>query len=222
MKTKYDSTKKFWDKIFSKSGTVNPTTPIGNIQLEESIEWVSQESMKLLDFGCGSGRVLLRSSCFGVEHMYGVDISEKAISCAYKNVNKYELEEKATFEIGGLEKLKAIETSSYDGAILFNIIDNLFPVDAMTVLDEIRRVVKENGKVLVKFNPYIEKKLREEYEFIEVEEEFYKETTGLYLWNLTDEKIRDILQQYFDIEKEIIVEYPEHNQINRMFYLWNR
>lgn len=222
MKTKYESTKQFWEKIFQKAGIINSSVPINNKMLEESVEWLSYESNRLLDFGCGSGRILLRSLFYGVAQVYGVDISEEAITCACKSLKKYELTEKASFEIGSIEKLKTLESESYDGAILFNIIDNMFPEDALTVLEEIHRIVKSTGKVLIKFNPYIEKKLREEYKFEKVKEEFYKETSGLYLWNLTDEKVKNILQRYFVIEKEVIVEYPEHNQINRLYYTRNK
>lgn len=222
MRNKYETTKQFWDKVFFDSDTrACPTMPINNIKLEKSVEWISQGSNKLLDFGCGSGRILLRSLFYGVEHVYGIDISEGAVKSAWENVKVYGLEN-ATFRLGSIELLKAIESNSYDGVILFNIIDNLFPKDAITILKEVHRIVKCNGKVLIKFNPYIEKELREEYKFEEVEEEVYRETSGLYLWNLANEKIKEILQQYFNIEKEVIVEFPEHNQINRMYYARNK
>lgn len=221
MSNNYESTQQFWDKVFNNSKKVSPSIPIENTKLEKSIEWISQGSKKLLDFGCGSGRTLLRSLFYSVEQVYGIDISKEAINRANENVKEYSLEE-ATFNVGSIELLKAIEDNSYDGVILYNIIDNIYPKDALLVLEEIHRIVKSKGKVLIKFNPYIEEELIKEYKFEEVENEFYKESTGLYLWNLTDEKIKEILQKHFDIEEEITVDFPEHNQINRMYYLSNK
>lgn len=223
MSNKYEGTQQFWDKVFINSDKkVNPSIPIDNTKLEKSIEWISQGSKKLLDFGCGSGRTLLRSLFYGVEQVYGIDISKEAINRANENVKEHGLKEEATFNVGSMELLKAIEDNSYDGIVLYNIIDNIYPKDALLVLEEVHRIVKSKGKVLIKFNPYIEEELIKEYKFKEVENEFYEETTGLYLWNLTDERIKEILQQYFDIEEEITVEFPEHNQINRMYYLRNK
>lgn len=222
MINEYENTKLYWNKVFTNVTTTDPTMPINNLSLEKSIKWISEDSRNLLDFGCGSGKMLLRSIFYGVGQVLGIDISQEAIICANKSVEEYEISEKAVFTTGGIELLKEINSKSYDGAVLFNIIDNLIPKDSILVLEEIQRIVKESGKILIKFNPYIEKKLREENNFEELNEEFYKEKTGLYLWNLSNDKIKEILQQYFNIEQEIIVEFPEYNQINRLYYLRNK
>ncbi len=222
MTNKYENTKKYWDKAFTNISTINPTDPINNLSLEKSIKWISEDSSNLLDFGCGSGKILFRSLFYGVGQVLGIDISQEAINCANKSVNELELDNKAFFEVGGNELLKEINSNSYDGAVLFNIIDNLIPMDAVMVLEQIHRIVKDSGKILIKFNPYINKKLKEEFEFRELEEEFYEEKTGLYIWNLSNEKIKELLHEYFNIEQELIVEFPEYNQTNRMYYLRNK
>jgi len=219
MENNYGETIKFWENIFSEEKEYNPEKQIGVEALERGIQWVSDNSKAVSDFGCGNGRMLLRCLSEGTERVHGIDLSNNAIALGQKVIDYYKLEDKATLVCGGIEKLKELESENFNGAILSNIIDNLIPEDSKQVLEEIHRVLVPNGKLLLKFNPYIEKELREEYELKEISEEFYKETTGLYLWNLTEEKIKELIAPYFTIEKYEIVEFKQYDQINRMYYL---
>lgn len=221
MNRKYEKTKAFWDLIFRKRDLINPKVEINNEQIEESIKWLSDNSNRIIEFGCGSARLLLRCLEFNVEEIEGIDISEKAIEVATKTAQKFGGEEKANFIKGGLEKLSMIEENYYDGAILSNIIDNLEPADGKYVLSEISRIVKPGGKVLAKFNPYITNDKCVEYGMVELEEDFYSENDGIYLWNLTDSKLEKILSKYFTIKEKVIVEYHDYNQVNRLYYLMN-
>lgn len=219
MANDYKETLNYWDNVFSQVPEYDPNQKIQIQEIDNGIEWLGKNSKSIIDFGCGSGRVLLRCLDNGVEHVCGIDLSSNAISIATNIVEKFNLENKAKFICGGADKLKEIESDSFSGAILFNIIDNLVPDDAQEVIKQIHRIIKPNGKVLLKLNPYFAKDIREKYEFKEMSNEFYKETTGLYLWNLTEEKIKEIIEPYFVIEKHEEIEFKQYNMINRMYYL---
>ncbi|WBW96909.1 class I SAM-dependent methyltransferase [Oceanirhabdus sp. W0125-5] len=223
MKEGYKSTIEFWQKVFAQKEELTKgrdyRKEINVIDLEKGIQWISSGSEKILDYGCGNGAMIQRALAYGVDKIYGIDICENAIRQAINVVKEYHLEDKSSFQIGGVEALQKIQDCEFDGVILSNIIDNMIPEDSLRVLDEVARILKPSGKLLLKINPYIEEEKRIEWKFEELEEEFYKETTGLYLWNLTEEKINKILDEKFIIEERIEVYYEEHDMSNRMYYV---
>lgn len=222
MAGKYDDTIKYWDNVFSQYTEYNPAQKIQVQEIEDGVTWLAENSKSTIDFGCGGGRVMLRCLEKGMECVYGIDICNNAIEIAKKVIEKHNYEDKAKVACGGLEKLYDIADNSYESAILFNIIDNLTPEDSNDLIRNIHRIVKPNGKILLKLNPYITKQKREEYKFVEISQEFYKETSGLYLWNLTNEMAEKNLEPFFIIEKYKEVEFKQYNMINRMYYLRNR
>ena len=223
MKEGYKDTIEFWQKTFAPKDELSKgrdyRKDTGVIDLEKGIEWISSESEKILDYGCGNGVMVLRSLAYDVDKIYGIDICENAIKVAIRLVTENDLRDKASFEIGGVEALEKFQDCEFDGVILSNIIDNMIPKDSLRVLDEMARILKPCGKLLLKINPYIEEDKRREWKFKELEEEFYKETSGLYLWNLTEEKLNMILGEKFIIEERKEVYYKEHDMINRMYYV---
>jgi hypothetical protein len=64
-----------------------------------------------------------------------------------------------TYALVSLEKLGEKTT---DAAILFNIADNLTPEDSSKFLAQVHRILKPEGRLLMKLNPYItEEKIKE-------------------------------------------------------------
>lgn len=218
----YDETIKYWDSIFGQAIEYNPTQMIQVQEIENGISWLVENSKSTIDFGCGNGRVLCRCLNKGMKYVYGIDICNNAIEIANSVIQKFNYKDKADVICGGIEKLSEINDNSYESAILFNILDNLTPGDAIELIKNIHRIVKSNGKILLKLNPYISRQQREEYKFIEISHEFYKEDSGLYLWNLTNEMVEKNIDPFFIIEKYEVIEYKQYNMINRMYYLRNR
>ncbi len=223
MQVEYKDTIGFWEKVFASKEQLckgrDYTKNIGVIDLEKGIEWISSTSEKILDYGCGNGVMVLRTLAYGVNNIHGIDICENAIKAALKSVQEYELKDKASFEIGGVEALEKLQDCEFDGVILSNIIDNMIPKDSLRLLDEVARILKPGGKLLLKINPYIEEEKRQEWKFEELQEEFYKETSGLYLWNLTEDKLDMILGDKFIIEERKEVYFEQHDMFNRMYYV---
>jgi arsenite methyltransferase len=218
----YDETIKYWDNVFGQSQEYNPTQIIQVQEIENGIRWLVENSKSTIDFGCGNGRIIFRCLDKGMEYVYGIDICNNAIEIANSVIKKFDYSDKADMVCGGLEKLNQINDNSFESAILFNILDNLTPEDSMELIKNIHRIVKSNGKILLKLNPYITKQQREEYKFKEISHEFYKEDSGLYLWNLTNEMAEKIIDPFFVVEKYEEIEFKQYNMINRMYYLRNR
>lgn len=95
--------------------------------------------------------------------------------------------------------------------------DNLYPDDAISVLEEIKRILKKNGKLLVKLNPFISDEQIEEYGIKKISGNLLDD--GMILWNNTNEEWEDILGAGYSISDYVEIYYEEYGQINRMYLL---
>lgn len=144
-----------WNEVFGKTETGQiKTTDVGHDDLNKALDWLCFNSESIIDFGCGIGVMLFKCCLRGTKIHKGIDISDKGIRVAMElqRINNFE---GFTFTAGGVEELDKIVDDSFDGAILANIIDNLFPEDAVKVLAEIKRILRTGGKILLKLNPYL-------------------------------------------------------------------
>lgn len=220
--SKYKETEQFWDGIFSEEKKDKDISePISIEEIEEGIKWLSEGSDSIIDFGCGNGSLLLRSGYLSEADMVGIDISEEALRAAEKIAEDNHLDQRSEFLSGGVEKLSRFGEDEFDAGILSNVVDNLIPDDARSLLSEFNRIIESDGKLLLKMNDHTEPEQLEEWGSEEISESFYKEDTGLYFWNLTDKEVDQLLSEYFTVDKRIDVEFKEHDQINRMYYLRN-
>jgi arsenite methyltransferase len=207
----------FWDSIFSDQDDTVPTSlSSGNAVLDEAIGWFAKDSEHILDFGCGNGSLLFYSALYGTKSHLGIDLSEQAIATARKKAANMPC---GTFEFrkGGLDVLSEVADATYDAVILSNIVDNLYPEDAFLLLRGCVRILKENGKVLVKLNPHLTQKQIAEWKIKTVSGNLLDD--GLLLWNQTTEQWRDFFRTCCVVSHECEIYYPEQEQSNRIFYL---
>ncbi len=222
-KEAYQQTVDFWDGIFGNTeDSFNFENELPIKEIEKCLDWLVKGGSSIIDFGCGNGKLLLRCLAKGAKKGIGIDISSEGIKKAEKFLEENGLEDRIDFIKGGTEVLSTLEDNDFDGGILSNIIDNLIPEDAIEVLDEFGRIIKPDGKIFLKLNDYVEPKEMEAYNTEKIDENLYREEEGLYLWNLKEDYIEDILKERFVIERKVEVEFKEHDQINRLFYLRNK
>lgn len=217
MELDYQKCIAFWDEVFSKedSGVPNAAAS-GNDVLDEAIKWLCSGTNRVLDFGCGSGVMLFLCAHNGTRDHVGIDLSQKAIHCAVQKAEHMAIGD-FQFEQGGVESLKNQPDASFDAVILSNIVDNLFPEDALLLLNESARVLKAGGKALVKLNPYLAQEQIAAWDIKTISGNLLDD--GLLLWNNTTEEWRVLFTPYFTIYREAEIYYPEHEQTNRLFYL---
>jgi len=96
----------------------------------------------------------------------------------------------------------------------------LYPDDAEVLMNEVERVLKENGKVLVKVNPYVTTEQISEWNIKVVKDNLLDD--GLILWNNTTDEWIKFFERKFDIRQYEEIYYPEYEQYNRMFWLVKR
>lgn len=217
MDDKYEKCITQWDEVFSRKVSDVPSKATsGNEQLDKGIQWLCEGTKKILDFGCGNGTMLLLCALHGTEYNVGIDLSEKAVEAGEKraeHMNRGQFK----FYKGGTGELKNIEGEAFDGAVLSNIIDNLYPEDAEIVIEETARVLRHGGKLLVKVNPYLNEKDIKENNIKVLKDNMLDD--GLLLLNNTKEQWEELFKDKFEVSHYEEIFYPEYQQYNRMFWL---
>ncbi len=122
-----------------------------------------------------------------------------------------------TFIHGSIEKLNNINTSSINAVILSNILDNLYSDDVEILLRELNRVISDNGKVLVKLNPWLTQQEIDKYELDVIQGNLLDD--GMLLLNQNNTEWKNIFLKYFNVIKYEDVLFSENEQANRLFYL---
>lgn len=213
----YDKVKEQWNNIFKKREEIKIISKETGIrEFDDALDWLCTGVENVLDFGCGNGVLLHKIAARGVKELIGIDISEEGIRIAniLKQVNDVE---KSQFIVGGVESLEKLEDNCVDAIVLSNIIDNLSPKDSIKVIKECKRILKTNGKVLVKLNPYITEEQIKEWDIKVIENNFLDD--GLFLWNQTSKEWFETFKEYFNVIKNYDICYDEHNQTNRIYLL---
>lgn len=205
-----------WEDVFGGETAAKVDAAIGNAVLDAALDWLCGGTSDLLDFGCGNGSVLVKCARRGVARVTGMDLSPNAIAraqamAAINGVTG------ARFWVGGVEALEALPKASQDGAVLWNIVDNLPPEEALRTLDAVRGIVRPGGRVSLKLNAYVTPAQMEAWNIRTLDGDLLDD--GLYLWNLTTEHWASLLADRFTVQAVDTVHYPAQDATNRLFAL---
>ena len=207
----------YWNQVFSKEndGAPNEVTS-GNALLGQALIWLCDGASRVLDFGCGNGVMLFLCAQNGTQDHFGIDLSDEAINCAKRKATQMS---KGTyiFKQGGVESLSAFPSESFDAVILSNIVDNLYPEDALRLRNEAARILKNGGKALIKLNPYLTQEQISVWGIRVISGHLLND--GLLLWNNTTEEWHTFFSAQFEVYHETEIYYPEHEQTNRLLCL---
>lgn len=217
--TGYQKIRDYWDKVFEKIDEFDPSAEIPQERIETALKWLCADCDRIIDFGCGTGKVLARCLRYGSKEVWGIDLSDRAVLLAQQVMKKYNLDSKCNFVCGDYTYLKSFKDNFFSGAVLFNIVDNLLPEDGKKLLKEVHRVLKPNGRVMLKLNPYLNPDDLADNSYRLISEDFYQGESGLYLWNISNELLKELIRPYFLIDDYEEINYEGYGLINRMFYL---
>lgn len=166
----------FWNASFQGlAPMVFSTENVKNeCNFDDCLKTVGDKCERILDFGTGFGFCLLTAAILGekVKYGLGLDTSKNAIdfineSAKLSNLNTIEA------KVGGLEELIALEDNSFDGIICSNVLDVIPEVTTDKIIEQLKRILKPNGILLLKFNFYLTKEIIEKIQMVEVEPNHY-------------------------------------------------
>jgi SAM-dependent methyltransferase len=97
-------------------------------------------SLKMLDIGCGEGYYVRDAMDEGI-NAYGIDISTHTLENALA-----EVKDRITF--GSITEIPFAD-EEFDVMTAFDVIEHIHPKDTLNMIEEIRRVLKPDGIVII-------------------------------------------------------------------------
>ncbi len=99
--------------------------------------------IRLVDLGCGYGRLLLGLKSMGYTNCMGIDESESQLSVSRQlGLDRLVLDDVQTF-------LRATPDQSFDVVTAIDLLEHLERSELMTTLDQILRILRPNGRLVV-------------------------------------------------------------------------
>jgi len=109
-----------------------------------------EAGMRVLDVGCGRGEILHHCSRLGAE-AHGIDYAVTAVEMSRQLV----LEEQAAGVYRGNAKQLPFADETFERALLFDIVEHLYPWEVDLALREVRRVLSPQGRVIIHTAPNV-------------------------------------------------------------------
>ncbi|HZW04605.1 MAG TPA: class I SAM-dependent methyltransferase [Anaerolineaceae bacterium] len=214
----YQEIRAYWNSVFAHAQPFDPSQPLTHKEIENGLHWLVRGAPAVLDFGCGSGRALLRCLVLGAERGVGIDLSRRGIELARTTARISDLARYVRFIHGNVEALEEFSDTTFGAGILFNILDHLLPEDAYLVADNFRRLVAPRGRLLVRLSPYLTaEELSGNGGLQRIETDLYRQPSGLYLRNITDDALAELLPG-FALTRKLDLHTETAGASGRLFY----
>lgn len=148
--------------------------------------------LNVCDAACGFGRysAILSSNGFRVS---GFDISESSVNLTKDMLNEFNLKF-ADFCVCSITDI-VYEDESFDGLVAHSVIDHLTSAEAIKALNELFRIVKENGLIFLSFDSLEDDDISMDHEVLE--DGSFKYTNGsrkdMIFKYYTDEEINKLI-----------------------------
>ena len=210
----YDRCVRYWDGVYATEEPVIPSTPDTGIPaLTAGLDWLCDSTQSILDFGCGNGTALCWCALRGVPSLTGVDLSAEAVRLARARGERMSA---GHFEIfhGGVDVLDSLPDASFDGVLLMNILDNLYPQDADRLLSACARLLRPGGKALITLNPRLSPKQIKAWNIRVIEGDLLDD--GLLLNNLSDRAWQSVIARHLSCQPPEPLFMPGQEQPSRL------
>ncbi len=147
--------KRQWNQLYSqeKNAFASPTAPL--ILLKKKLSGATRA--KVLDLGCGVGLHAIDLAKCGYR-VWGLDISPVAIKLASKNAKNAKTN--VHFIVGLTQRRLPFRSSFFDGIVCFRMLNHGTKNEICSVINEIYRVLKPNGYVVISVQKIFGRKMR--------------------------------------------------------------
>jgi SAM-dependent methyltransferase len=104
---------------------------------------------RVLDVGCGRGEIVFQTAAHGADAV-GIDFSEAALAIAAETRNRHEpdIQSRTRFVSGNAEALP-FDDKTFDKIFLLDVVEHLSKDELLSVLKEVRRVLKDAGLLVI-------------------------------------------------------------------------
>ena len=148
----------FWDHHFQnlEAMAIAKSDIAIDTPLDECLQILGDECCEVLDIACGNGLALIEAKLIGGKMRRGIgfDSSKNAIENANKIAALSKIEN-LQFEVGDESFLSKISDDSFDGIFCSNFLDVIPDFLTLKVIEEVKRIIRPNGLLLLKFNFYL-------------------------------------------------------------------
>jgi ubiquinone/menaquinone biosynthesis C-methylase UbiE len=181
----------FWDNFFHQFEpmTIDPKDVKVENALDQYIKDVGDYASNILDFGSGIGNCIMMASLLGDKMTKGlaIDSSSKAIELLEKTLENSNIKGIETM-VGTHKDLATLPKESFDGVLCSNVLD-VVPFETSTeMIEEISRLLKPKGLLMVKLNFYLTEDIITRTKAEEISENSYVINGILRSHNLTSEE----------------------------------
>ncbi|MBI2309376.1 class I SAM-dependent methyltransferase [Candidatus Collierbacteria bacterium] len=144
-----------WNQLYSqeKNAFVSPIAPL--TLLKKKLKRAA--GVKVLDLGCGVGLHAIDLAKCGYR-VSGLDISPKAIKLASKNAKDANVN--INFTVGSMKRKLPFKSSFFDGVVCLRVLNHGTDSEICSVINEIYRVLKPNGYVVISVQKIFGRKVR--------------------------------------------------------------
>jgi len=180
----------YWDAVYQRHG---PTYGDEDGQGFWARQWLSvlerSGSRKVLDLGCGAGADCLTLAQHGLE-VVGMDYSHEAITQA--QAQSQDLALPVRFLQSDMAHPLPFLDQDFD-AVMSNVAFHSFPDRLLrSILGEIRRILRQDGLVLLHVNSLEDMRYRPKDRAQEIEPDYYLESDGQTMHFFSDAYCRDL------------------------------
>lgn len=108
-----------------------------------------EPEMKILDVGCGRGEILIHVAKLGAEAI-GIDYAEAAIDVAKKAISKQDKTIQKRIRLVRQDVCQLpFDNGMFDRVFFLDVVEHLIPEEGKKTLNEIRRVLKKEGLLIL-------------------------------------------------------------------------
>lgn len=188
--------------------------------MEPIFDIFTKECPTVLDFGCGAGDMLMSIAYAGsLKKGTGVEKGENIVSYARKMAEINGWSHLLEFLDGGVGTLKAMEDGSFDGVVVSNVFDVITKEAADEIMDELVRILKSNGLMLLKLNQAMTPEMYGKLNMVNFRDNLYAKDGVLRGRECTTEEWRKWFGRYFKEEMYADVPWQRPDFFDRLFLL---
>lgn len=141
------NTPDFWDALVEKTETISSEDHITKDRINFIASLIPNPNVKLLDIGVGYGFLEKKLKVSSVS-IYGIDIS-------FKSILRAKISYKGRFVVASTKSLP-FQNNFFDYVCILEVLEHLYDSESALAMTEIRRVLKNDGRLIISVPLYDE------------------------------------------------------------------